>query len=452
MRKQIFALTLLSLILFSCNTNKETSDKISSNSSDNTSSETTNSSGSTTSNNSSESSNSSEEDQSSEGGSAIDLGEMSIKDAKDYIEEHRDEFDLNESYIGVDYNHTITIKGFALAKTYLKKTTKKYGLNVSYPGKTMMGDDTNYIACASPTNQGSLYYKVGDYAGLDSSRYTVTGYPSIYLGQPELMVTSFTFNEHLDVTKDISTYYSGNKNIDEFYGMFNDLKYNCAGHGYGTMIRMENMTCYYYVSGGSSSCVSYFTDGLKQFKVISRNNPSLNGVYNLVGYMSIENYAPALKVIDMSIDTDGTMSTINEGNCVTMTSADLVNIKYDQDDNNKRFDTFTQSFKGLYKACVYMNLADKSGKGYVCFRDTYYSGYGFTQEVAVNQGMVFIANGNFWNASGSDLSNNPYFAEYIENNPNKDVVIYFSLQQMTYLDNKPLWKVNLIPSLMPTNS
>ena len=230
--------------------------------------------------------------------------------------------------------------------------------------------------------------------------------------------------------------------------MFNDLKYNCAGHGYGTMIRMENVTCYYYVSEGSTKCVSYFTDGLKQFKVISRNKPSLNGVYNLVGYMTIENYAPSLTVIDMSVDTDGTVSTINESDCVTMTSADLVNIKYDKDDNNKRFDTFTQSFIRLYKACIYMNLADKGGKGYVCFRDTYYSGYGFTQEVAVNQAMIFIANGNFWNASGSDLSNNPYFAEYIENNPNKDVIIYFSLQQMTYLDNKPLWKVNLIPSLM----
>lgn len=448
MRKQIFALTLLSLVLFSCNTNKEPSSKSSSNNSENTSSETTNSSGSTTSNNSSESSNSSEEDQSSEGGSAIDLGEMSIKDAKDYIEEHRDEFELNESYIGVDYNHTITIKGFALAKNNLVKSTKKYGLNVSYPGKTMMGDNTNYIACASPTTLGSLYYKVSDYAGLDSSRYTVTGYPSIYLGQPELMVTSFTFNDHLDVTKDISTYYSGNKNINEFYELFNNLKYNCAGHGYGTMMRMENMTCYYYVSEGSAKCISYFTDGSKQFKVISRNKPSLNGVYNLVGYMTIENYAPALTVIDMSVDSDGIVSTINESDCVTMTSSDLVNIKYDQDDSNKRFDAFTQSFKGFYKANIYMNLATKDGKGYVCYKDTYYSGYGFTQEVAVNQAMVFIANENFWNADIGDLSYNPYYEEYIKDNPNKDVIIYFTLQQMRYLDNKPLWKANLIPSLM----
>ena len=448
MRKQIFALTLLSLVLFSCNTNKGTSSKSSSNTSENTSSETINSSGSTTSNSSSGTSNSSAEEQSSEGGTVIDLGEMSIKDAKEYIEEHRDEFDLNESYIGVDYNHTITIKGFALAKTDLKKTTKTYGLNVSDPGKTMMGDDTNYIACASPTGVGSLYYKVSDYFGLDTSRYTVTGYPSIYLGQPELKVASFTFNEHLDVTKDISTYYSGNKNIDEFYGMFNDLKYNCAGHGYGTMMRMENVTCYYYVSEGSAKCVSYFTDGLKQFKVISRNKPSQNAVYNLVGYMTIENYAPSLTVIDMSVDTDGTVSTINESDCVTMTSADLVNIKYDQKDNNKRFDVFTQSFKGLYKANIYMNLATKDGKGYVCYKDTYYSGYRFTQEVAVNQGMVFIANDNFWKADNGDLSNNPYFEEYIKDNPNKDVIIYFTLQQMTYNSEKPLWKVNLIPSLM----
>lgn len=448
MRKQIFALTFLSLILFSCNTNKGTSSKSSSANSENTSSEVANSSGSTTSNNSSESSNSSQEDQSSEGGSVIDLGEMSIKDAKDYIEEHRDEFDLNESYIGVDYNHTITIKGFALAKNNLVKSTKKYGLNVSYPGKTMMGDNTNYIACASPTGQGSLYYKVSDYFGLETSRYTVTGYPSIYLGQPELMVTSFTFNEHLDVTKDISTYYSGHKNIDEFYALFNDLKYNCAGHGYGTMMRMENVTCYYYVSEGSAKCVSYFTDGIKQFKVISRHKPSLNGVYNLVGYMTIENYAPALTVIDMSVDSDGTVSSISEESCETMTSANLVNIKYDQDDNNKRFDAFTQAFKGLYKASIYMNLAAKDNKGYVCYKDTYYSGYGFSQEVAVNQGMVFIANNNFWNADGDDLNNNPYYEEYIKDNPNKDVVIYFSLQQMTYKSEKPLWKVNLIPSLM----
>ena len=125
---------------------------------------------------------------------------MTIQEARDYIASL--DISTNSFGNGVDETHTITIKGYALNKFDLVKSKKDFGLNVSYPAKTIIGDHTGYIGCAS--NGGSqgttLFGKVGDYAGQDTARYEITGYPSLYLGHPEICVpdNSFNWNQNLE--------------------------------------------------------------------------------------------------------------------------------------------------------------------------------------------------------------------------------------------------------------
>ena len=130
----------------------------------------------------------------------INLGVKSISEVRDYIENNP--FQLNSFGNGVNEKRVVTIKGFALAKIDLFKYTADFGLEVSKHGKVIMGDSTGYIAAASDTSsQGTcLWGKVGKYANTATAKYTVSGYLSVYLGHPEIMVTNFQWDENLDIS------------------------------------------------------------------------------------------------------------------------------------------------------------------------------------------------------------------------------------------------------------
>lgn len=468
MKRNLLALVFCSLLLVGCTTTKDNSFSGSSTQNSGETSSEANSSGtsqgSNGSSNQSSGGNSSSDEDSSEDlppiDTADDLGTMTVAQAREYIINHASDIELNSGQIGIDYTHKMTIKAYALDKVNLVKTTKNFGLNVSEPTKVIMGDHTSYISCASKTGEGTLYKKVADYAGQDTSRYEVTGFPSMYRGQPEIYVplNSYVFNEHLDITKNIDAYVDEQNilDIDGFYNRAKDMNYNCAGHGYEEIVKINNLTCYDYVDEKY-----LFTNGTSMIKVLKNRVTAITGKkYNIIGLLTIKNYSPAISAYKLeSVAGDG--DALDLSSATVQGASALRAIPTPKDDTNTRYDSFVMSFKNIYKADAYMHVETHGGNNYVIFKDTYPNlGKNYIEGVneALYRGFVYINNNNFWNASQDNLERyNGYYEDYIcENNA---ASIYYVPAQMSeyikYSGNNvkyPNWKVTLIRETIPSVS
>ena len=422
-------------------TSSETTSLTSSSSITSSSSNTTTSSSSSSSSQTTSSSSSSSED------GVVDLGLKTIKEVKDYIADHP--ITVNDAGLGVDYSTKVTIRAYALSRFDLVKTTSSFGLNVSYPAKVMMGDATSYIACASNKSDGStLFGKVDDYAGQSTSRYEVTGYLSMYLGQPEICVPdrSFTWDQNMDITKNEEAYVEKDITISEFFTLVKDVKYNCAGHGYGGYYKLKNVTCYHY---DASSNFYYFTDGAQIVKVIKDTlTCSVGYVYDIIGSLSTANYMPALRGIKATA-VSGAKADIDLSVAETLSATNLLKIKTSQDDTSARFDNFILSYGKIYKATVFIGAVVENYKYYVMFSDTYQGDGAKTSKTTSGvNGCIFIDNKNFWNVDENELSRyNGYYDEYLFEN--KTVDIYYIPCSISYSEKKPIWKVFLLPETIP---
>lgn len=469
MKRNLLVLVFCSLLLVGCTTQKESSfnnsstqnsGEITSDNSGGTSQGSNGSSNQSSGNNSSSGGNSSEgasSEEQSDLDKAEDLGVMTVAQAKEYILNHTSDISLNTADIGIDKTHKITIKAYALEKFDLVKTKKAFGLDVSYPAKVVMGDHTDYIACASNNGDGkTLFGKVGDYAGQSTSRYEVTGFPSIYLGQPEICVPdqSFSWNQSMDITKNIDAYYDSSITLDSLYNSAKNMHYNCAGHGYGDIVKVENLTCYDLVSGN----LYLFTNGTSMIKVLKGTcTATVGSKYNVVGMLTIQNYSPAIRALKIE-------SVSNSGDALDLSSAivqgatALRSIPTPKEDTNTRYDNFVMSFKNIYKADVYLGIETHSSKCYVGFTDSYLGSSDFINgnELALSKGFVYINNNNFWNTTETELAKyNGYYEDYICEN--KAATIYYVPAQMseykTYSSTKyPNWKVTLIRETIPSVS
>lgn len=458
MKRKLLLLVLSSLLLSGCNVLDNLKPKDSSSNSNTTSFTSSSISSSKDDSSSPTSPTSSSEPETPDPGEVpdddvTDLGVMTIAQVREYIASHKPE--LNSHEVGVDYKHKVTIKAFALDRFDLVKAKAAFGLDVSYHAKVMMGDATGAIACASNAGDGkTLFGKVDSHAGEDTSRYEVTGYLSIYLGQPELCVpnnskeyTWFTWNSSLDITKNPSAYVKESINLEQFYNLEKGLKYNCAGHGYGDYYRINGLTCIY---SDASSGFYYMSDGNRYIKVIKNNiSLSVGGVYDIIGYLSTKDYQPALSAL-AQYNSETPAYSYDASKRESITASSLRNNKTSQEDTDQRFDNFILSFSKLYKATVYMGLVTENSKYYVCFHDEYKGDSPLTgKDQQGANGAIFIDNNIFWNVSASALEQyNPYYASYIMENTT--VELTFMLESIRYSSKKPIWKVILLPETIPS--
>lgn len=382
-----------------------------------------------------------------------EIAVSSIAEAKAWILAHQPS--LNVSDCGVDLTHKITIKGYALNKFDLQKTTSKYGLDVSGCGKVVMGDATGYLVCASANSSSGtcLYGKVGSYAGKDTSRYTVTGYPSIYLGHPELSVpnSSFTFNSTLDVSKDINSYITDTITINEFYSLVKDINYNCAGHGYGDYYKLAGLTC---LGTDCEDDYAVMTDGSKVMKVILDNGIKMSKgeVVDIVGYLSTKKHQPAFRLLQKTNSASPASVYDYEHNATEMSATSLWSHKTSQDDVDKsyRYDDYILLFGDVYKADVYLSTAVENSKYYVIFSDTYQVSAPLTGKDDTGiKGHIFMENDNFWNCTESELATYNGYGKAGKIYADEKVTVYYTLTQTTYKSKKPVWHVLLIPDSIP---
>ena len=392
----------------------------------------------------------------------INLGVKTIAEVREYIASH--EVKKNKYGIGVNEHRSVTIVGFALAKIDLEKTTSKYGLDVSKPGKVIMADSTGYIGCASTPGKESttLFGKVGDYVCESTAKYIVTGYISEYLGHPEIMVTSFTWDKTLDISWDINVVTDATVEIDEFYERAANTSYNCAGHAYGEILSLKKLKHYYTESDGEGVRYYNFTDGTRNIRVNAFNLGSISEGknYDITGIMSIKNLSPIIVAFEIKASSDQTIIDFDYESAATSISIeDLKKIHGSQDDadpttvaNRTKWGETIQAFGNVYKTNGYLCVVEENGKLYVGISDTYYeTNQSGKDNTCASKNVALIDNNNFWNVSEDQLARyNPYYSNYIQENVKVDV--YFVPRLLRYQSDKAIWKVLLIPESIPSLS
>lgn len=380
----------------------------------------------------------------------INLGEKSIAEVKQYIAEHP--VNKNSFGNGVNENRYVTIKGYAMAKIDLIKYSAKFGLDVSEHGKVIMADETGYIGVATVVNnQGtSLWGKIGDHICKPTSKYIVTGYISEYLGNPELLVTSFAWDQNLDITLNVSDISEGVTTLKQFYEKSQNVNYNCAGHGYGEVITIKDLRCYYVEPDGQGKRYYNFTDGTSNIRVNAFNlsaGATEGKVYDVTGIISLKNLSPII----VAFEIKASLSTVDfdyESAASEITISGLKAIHGSQDDTTEKFPNVVAAYGNIYKTTGYMVAVEENGKLYVGISDSPRSTVitGKTNAMA-NYNVVLIKNENFWNTTETELYLfNPIYDDYLcEENP---IEVYYVTRQLEYSEKKPMWQILLIPGFV----
>jgi len=385
-----------------------------------------------------------------------DLGKQKISYIINYINEHP--IALNQSKVGVDKTTKVSFDGLALEKFDLFKTKKEYGLDISPRYKVLMGDDTGVIVATSTDADGSLYSKVGDYAGKDTSKYTISGYLSVYLGHPEIVVESCKLDSTLSVTCNPKALSKGNKTFSEFYDIAKTNFYNCAGHGYGDIYTVTNATCYKYQSDGQHLKFYYFTDGKQYIKAIAQNvsaSISEGNSYNITGTVSIENYGAAMRIL--TAESSGSAAiTPADYEYKEMSLSNLrKTLNAPQDDTDKRYEDVTLNKSYLYKYTGYLTAVEQSGKLYISFGDSYYgesflpsTGIADSYEHYTKYAISMIKNDNFWNVTEEQAAKyNPFYNDYLCENASLE--LGYTAENFEFKSGRIFWKILLLPNFIP---
>lgn len=391
---------------------------------------------------------SSEEDEDS----VINLGEKTIAEVKQYIKDHP--INTNSHKIGVNENRYVTIKGYALAKIDLEKFTAKFGLDISEHGKVIMGDKTGVIGVATQVNKlgTSLWGKVADNQCKATSKYIVTGYLSEYLGNPEILVTSFTWDQTLDIDLDFAKINSETVTLAQFYEKASNVYYNCAGHGYGEVVTVKNLKCYYVEADGQGKRYYNFTDGTKNIRVnaFNINGATEGNYYNVTGIISLKNLSPIIVAFSIESATNVDFDFDYETVATSITITGLKAIHGSQDDTDTKYPEVVNAYGNIYKTTGYLTAVVENGKYYVGISDNFINRKDLItgkDNAMANYGISLIKNENFWNTTENELYLfNPTFDEYLLED--KAITVYYVVRQQTYKEHKPMWEILLIPQFV----
>jgi len=382
---------------------------------------------------------------------------LSVSSIKDVISLCKKITDLNRSGIKVDMNQKVKIKGNVFYKTNLVKTTKNFDLNVSAPGKVFIGDETGYIACAStPGSEGTcLYGKVKFSNENPHPYYEITGYVSMYLNQPEIYVPSdksyYTYIDSVKSKYDFSKI-SIESSISEYYEKVKTISYNCAGHGYGGVFEVKNISI---IDNYKETYIG--TDGTRMINIKGDDVSLIKGnVYDVCGIIQTNSYIPSIHALKCASSKEK-YTDIKLENCVdkTIDEFNLMMNSLPFDDTFDRFDSIVESFQYCYKSSGYVSAYQVDGKLYVTLNKNFDSGETYpSRESSIAKGNLTFRNEDCWNKTQNEILSYCHVKDYFDQNKTLDLyyspVLFDNYTINTGSGNKKYhgWKVMSISSLV----
>ena len=384
----------------------------------------------------------------------VDLGIKSVKEVKEYIKQAVDDevFSVNKYGMGVDKYTTVTIKGLAMAKLHLSKTAADHGYNITEPNKVLIGDNTDAIAVATKTGDGTLFDKVNNNQMKADSKYSVTGYISMNLGVPELICTSYTWDKAQTQTADISKINKGDITLSEFYEKATGINYNISGYGYEDVYTIKGLTCYYSETGGSGKTWYNFTDGTHNIRVNAYNvspGATVGLTYDVTGIISMEKYSPIIIGFKLTRSQEEPVN-LNEfyKSATEMNIENLKKIKYVNDTDNK-YPDMINNYSKIYKTTGYITTVVENCKYYLGISDSYIDTKDFPSgkgASSIKYNLALIKNNNFWNLDDPYFKFNPYKDVTDTDTP---VTVYYTVRQSAFANGKMYWEILLIPQSIP---
>lgn len=362
----------------------------------------------------------------------LNLGTKTIEEVRDYIAANP----ISGNAFGnwVNEKRYVTIEGVAVARIDTVKEKAAYGLDLTYAAKVILADETGYIACASKTGQGNLWYKVGDNVCKENSKYSVCGYLSYIQGKPELKVISYEYNTSLDVTYNPAELSKGDVDINGFYDEAVNVNYNCAGHGYGEVVTLKNVYCYQHESDGTGKRYYWFTDGTRQMRVNAFNMPSVSdgGNYDITGIISLKNYSPIIVAWDIKSNAGAPAFEFDyESAAVNITAADLNKLCPPQEDTTQKQPYTIRAFASFYKVVgYYIEVAN-----YNAISDVEHSNYSNLPDAISKNNVIIFSNDNLYGDYEVDEGAQPS---------------YFALGQFHSANGKSIWEGILLNAFLET--
>lgn len=333
----------------------------------------------------------------------INLGNKSIAEVKQYIADHP--VKKNAFGNGVNEKRYVTISGYVLACIETVKTTSKFGLDVTFPSKVILGDETGVIGVATGNGQGTIWDKAKDYRCQQTTKYSVTGYLSEILGKPELKIISYNWDQTLDIDWSIDVWKEDTITLEKFYENACNTNYNCGGSGYGGVYEIKGLYCYNAESSNQHLKFYNLTDGTLNLRINAYNMPTLSmgSVYDITGIISLKDYSPIIVPFEIKQNTTAGTTFDYKNVAVTLTATELNNIHGPQDDTSTKQPNAIMAYSKIY--CI-DTTGDKE-------------------------------------AEKLTVDNYKLFYEYGYNYP---PVVYFALKQFDFTGGgKGAWQITLVP-------
>ena len=315
--------------------------------------------------------------------------------------------------------------------------------------KVLVADATGYILCASAPgsqSQNTLYRSFVNNKTKRNSKYTLEGTIGLYRNQPEVVITSFTWDENLDINYDLDDFSRGKlDNIPAFYdAAVNEADYNCKGAGIGFIHSIENVKCL----GKADDNSWIFSDASKQvfgvYDFISNTSFQAGSQYDILGTVTTNQWKPSLRVLEYSLNTTGeeVPNPLDAASEITIKNTYSIKRPKLGDNDFRRYPNYLRSSATIYTSEVYFDAYQPSGSSrptYIC-GDQYYQTQTTTKEIAASRYMIGFNNAdyNFSNLDdkvGQNQSYRIYFYLY-----QQDQITYGGT---TYMP----WKVYLFPTL-----
>ncbi len=337
------------------------------------------------------------------------------------------------------------VKFIAQAIDYVDTKNSKKGHTPRM--KVIVGDSTGYILAASePGNasQNTLYQSFSNNKKKNNSKYTLEGYIGMYRGQPEVVISSFTWDENLPITYNVDDYSKGLlADVPAFYDTVIDVTdYNSKGSGIGQVFEIDNVRCIGKADDNSWIFCDATSKVMGIYDWISNTSFDVGSVYNVIGLLSTTEWKPSLRSwkyeLVQNVDVDEPF-TNNHVDTQVKPLFDLKRPDFD-DDDYRRYPDYLRSFMNIYRSDVYFDYYSDSNSGIVAC-DTYYASAPSGKDISASRYCIRF-NNEYYNWANL----NGYYGE------NKTVTIYYSLyaqEKITYGGKKYFqWKVYMYPETL----
>ncbi len=300
----------------------------------------------------------------------------------------------------------VEFTGKLLARLDAITTQRNYGNRY----KLLFVDSTGYIYVKVDLN---TYNKVENSIG---NSYRIVGFPSIYVGEAEVVLHSYSSITAIDV--DLSLLSEEVANIKAIHDYAASLRLNSKGVAFSKLVTF-NAVCL----GSADNSVVLFADAENAIYLHGNRyigSQFTNGAsYRLTVVITMFNFRPGVEFIERSSIANMEIELSDE----TITGNELYNYSYEVDENDY-YPNYSSKFTKLFVHIGYANYYYKDGNKYIVLEDNYNTNVYSTYQGARTAKTIFLKNEDCVGLYGDYEYEQCPFSEFISEEPIQIMTVF----------------------------